>query len=877
MSARVGLEISLIPDGDGVKAMINGTRVDLENLGKSSKNLDWSRQLSASKRGITAIGQQLKTIHTQVLAIATASFVGGGVSNLVSMADAARESSARLKLATDGVREYTQASEALFEISQRNYTAYSANVELFARLAPTFRDLGRSQEELLNVTELVSQSMRLSGATTAEAQGAIRQFAQALGSGVLRGDEFNSVNEQGGRLMQALADGLGVARSELRAMANAGQLTTDKVLAALASQTQVINDEMAQLPLTVGAATQTLKNAFQRQVGAMDEATGATATISAAIAGLANNLDAVLVVAVGAAAAGMTYFAQQAGVAALGAAKASVEKLKDAQASRASAVAAYESARALVAQAQAAQAAATGFSRLAATEKLLAARHQLVAVGAATATARMGAFAVASRALGAFLAGPWGLAIMAGATAAMALWGDSAEAAAKDTAALKTETEGLGQAMKSLAETDVVEQMAAISAEINRRRAAIDNYRKGLNGLGGQVGGEQQRALLIKMIEQEEAAVSSLEQQLGNLGQARSDEVAKAVMMMETAEQYGQRMYEFARQAYPEATETAEEYGQRMAAVARQQLAAMETAEQYGQRMYELARQAWPEATESAEEYGQRMAELARQQLAAMAEQERQQQAAKAATAEQYQQLQESLYSEEEQIAASWSRRAQITGQAYQDGIIGRREMLNTMAALEAEAAKKQEDLDRARFKAQLAVASDMTANMATLMQSDSKKQFEIGKKFALANAIIKGIEAVQSAYASGTAIGGPILGAAYAATAAVATAANVKAIQSQTFGSSSMGGATVPGGTLPEVPSSLADTQPASQPATQSNVVQVFVTGNTVMGEADMEELVVNALQSASSDRDVQLLDPNGADYQMIRTNIINDLQGAA
>ncbi|WP_231436400.1 tape measure protein, partial [Escherichia coli] len=100
-------------------------------------------------------------------------------------------------------------------------------------------------------TEAISTGLKISGASTAEAGSVITQFSQALAQGVLRGEEFNSVNESGDRIVRALAAGMGVARKDLKAMADDGKLTADKVVPALISQLGVLRDEYAAMPETV--------------------------------------------------------------------------------------------------------------------------------------------------------------------------------------------------------------------------------------------------------------------------------------------------------------------------------------------------------------------------------------------------------------------------------------------------------------------------------------------------------------------------------------------------------------------------------------------------------------------------------------------------
>ncbi|EEF9169775.1 phage tail tape measure protein, partial [Salmonella enterica] len=139
----------------------------------------------------------------------------------------------------------------------------------------------------------ISTGLKLSGASTAEASSVITQFSQALAQGVLRGEEFNSVNENGDRVIRALAAGMGVARKDMKAMADQGLLTADKVVPALISQLGTMRGEFEAMPQTVSAATTKIENAFMAWVGGANEATGATATLVSVMNGVADNIDTV--------------------------------------------------------------------------------------------------------------------------------------------------------------------------------------------------------------------------------------------------------------------------------------------------------------------------------------------------------------------------------------------------------------------------------------------------------------------------------------------------------------------------------------------------------------------------------------------------------
>ncbi|WP_251854230.1 phage tail tape measure protein [Enterobacter asburiae] len=221
-------------------------------------------------------------------AAATAAFATG---KLVQIADEWNSVNARLKQASSSADDFAASQRQLMEISQRTGTAFSDNANLFSRAAASMREYGYSSDEVLKITEAVSTGLKLSGANTQEASSVITQFSQALAQGVLRGEEFNAVNEAGDRVIRALAAGMGVARKDLKSMADQGQLTIDKVVPALMSQLGALQGEFASMPQTVSGSLQKVTNSFMAWVGGVNQATGATDALSGGLDGIAQTLD----------------------------------------------------------------------------------------------------------------------------------------------------------------------------------------------------------------------------------------------------------------------------------------------------------------------------------------------------------------------------------------------------------------------------------------------------------------------------------------------------------------------------------------------------------------------------------------------------------
>ncbi|EOP0663648.1 phage tail tape measure protein [Escherichia coli] len=334
------------------------------------------------RRALAEVTDQINTAKSSALNMAGAFAGAFATGHLISLADEWNSVNARLKQASQSSDDFQASQRELMAISQRTGTAFSDNASLFARSAASMREYGYSSEEVLKVTEAISTGLKLSGASTAEASSVITQFSQALAQGVLRGEEFNSVNESGDRVIRALAAGMGVARKDLKAMADNGKLTADKVVPALISQLGALRDEYAAMPDTVSSSATKVENAFMAWVGGANEASGVTKTLTGVLNGVADNIDTVAAAAGALVAVGVArYFgnmASSAGSATAGLITAARNEVALAEAQLRGTQIATARARAAVYRAQQAVVAARGTERQAAAEaKLTAAQASL--------------------------------------------------------------------------------------------------------------------------------------------------------------------------------------------------------------------------------------------------------------------------------------------------------------------------------------------------------------------------------------------------------------------------------------------------------------------------------------------------------------------
>lgn len=246
---------------------------------------------AALRDTLTGVQRQLQTLQN----LAGAALGGTILTNVIGDVNRTAESyinlGARIRLVTGDGAAFETAFEGVRQIALATNSELEATGTLFGRVAAAGKALGQGQREALALTQTINQALQLSGGSAEAQQAAVQQLVQGLQSGVLRGEEFNSVNEQGNRIVVALAAGLGLTAGELRKMAEAGQLTSDVVLRALAGQAATIQAEFEQLPPTIGRAITNVKTAFQVYVGEATQSSGASRAAAEAIDFLGRNID----------------------------------------------------------------------------------------------------------------------------------------------------------------------------------------------------------------------------------------------------------------------------------------------------------------------------------------------------------------------------------------------------------------------------------------------------------------------------------------------------------------------------------------------------------------------------------------------------------
>lgn len=182
------------------------------------------------------------------------------VGGIVKTADQLQMTKARLDLMNDGLQTTEQLQEKIFQAAQRSRGEYAATADAVAKLGLRAGSIFKNNDETIQFTETLNKMFVIAGASTAEMNSATLQLTQALGSGVLRGEEFNAVFEAAPNVMQAVADHIGKPIGALRGLAKEGEITAQMVKEAIFASTESVNEQFEKMPVTFAQAWQSMKN-----------------------------------------------------------------------------------------------------------------------------------------------------------------------------------------------------------------------------------------------------------------------------------------------------------------------------------------------------------------------------------------------------------------------------------------------------------------------------------------------------------------------------------------------------------------------------------------------------------------------------------------
>ncbi|SHI61804.1 tape measure domain-containing protein [Anaerovibrio lipolyticus DSM 3074] len=271
------------------QSMSNATRSQ-NNLKRAVSNTSSSMaKLSATsamtganiQRSMSGATNSISLLTSKLGAMAAAMTAAFSVGKVKSMADEVMGLDNRLRTIEADADKRKALRGQLFDMSQNARTDYMAASDLFFGINRGIKnDPEFTREDAIRATEIVSKALTLEGASEAQAQGAILQLKQGLGSGVLQGDELHSLNESASLLMQEMARSMGVEQGQLKEMGAKGLLTRSTVLRAILASGKTIDEQFGMSTQTIGQSMQKISNSFYKGVEGIEERTHVFARIA---------------------------------------------------------------------------------------------------------------------------------------------------------------------------------------------------------------------------------------------------------------------------------------------------------------------------------------------------------------------------------------------------------------------------------------------------------------------------------------------------------------------------------------------------------------------------------------------------------------------
>lgn len=250
-------------------------------FGNSAANM--AASATKAEMGISRIKASVNSLTGALGPLAGAMVAAFSISAIKDTADEMMNLDGRLRTITDSDEQRYGVEEKLYALSQRNRQALSSMGDLYYKVARSAKHFGVSEEDSMRVTDIVSRALTVGGASANEASSAILQLGQALGSGVLQGDELSSLDDNASLLMQHIAENMGVTIGDLKKMGSEGKLTSAAVIDAILKSGTAIDAEFDKMPTTIGQAETEIKNSWDMLILHISRSTGVFSKIAKSI------------------------------------------------------------------------------------------------------------------------------------------------------------------------------------------------------------------------------------------------------------------------------------------------------------------------------------------------------------------------------------------------------------------------------------------------------------------------------------------------------------------------------------------------------------------------------------------------------------------
>lgn len=242
-----------------------GLHTEISNLSSAITRLGSNASQAAIKQdglnnSMRKGGQDADWLAGKIKGLVAAYATWQGVGTVIKVSDELTNTSARLALINDGLQTQEELQNMIFNAAQRSYSAYGDTAKFVARVAMNAKDAFKNNKEVILFAEVLQKKFSIAGASTQEMSSAMLQLTQALGSGVLRGEELNAVFEAAPNIIQSIADYLNKPIGQIRKLAGEGKLTADIVKNAMFASVEETNKQFNSMPTTFGAMWTYFKN-----------------------------------------------------------------------------------------------------------------------------------------------------------------------------------------------------------------------------------------------------------------------------------------------------------------------------------------------------------------------------------------------------------------------------------------------------------------------------------------------------------------------------------------------------------------------------------------------------------------------------------------
>ena len=276
-----------------VNQLLNLGAIDVETYDRKVQQLNSELEQTDGKASAAAGG--LGKIGSVLAGFASLSFA----KSMLDTADAMQSINTQVRQVVSSESEYLAVQRQLLDVANNTRASLESTANLYVSTSRALKDYGYTQQEILTFTEATNNAMAIGGVQAQQQAAALMQLSQALGSGVLQGDEFKSIAEAAPILLDTIAEYMGKSRAEIKKLGSEGQLTADVIFKAISGASEKFGEQAAKMPMTMGQALTVFSNNWQSMVSKLLNDSGAMSGIAAVIKLIADNLNLVVPIVAG--------------------------------------------------------------------------------------------------------------------------------------------------------------------------------------------------------------------------------------------------------------------------------------------------------------------------------------------------------------------------------------------------------------------------------------------------------------------------------------------------------------------------------------------------------------------------------------------------